>query len=45
VGIVEMLFCTSLVSQVGSGDQPNLSPRRLQLFNTKVIFLKIKKRV
>ena len=31
----EMLFCTSLVAQVGSGDQPNLSPRRLHLINTK----------
>jgi len=36
VSVCEMLFCTSLVAQVGSGDQPNLSPRRLHLLNTKV---------
>lgn len=30
-----MLFCTSLVALVGSGDQPTLSPRRLQIINTK----------
>ncbi|KAJ2791929.1 autophagy protein [Coemansia helicoidea] len=30
-----MLFCTSLVALVGSGDQPSLSPRRLQIINTK----------
>ncbi|KAJ2351246.1 autophagy protein [Coemansia erecta] len=35
IGIVEMLFCTSLVALVGSGDQPALSPRRLQIINTK----------
>ncbi|PVU89747.1 hypothetical protein BB561_005184 [Smittium simulii] len=35
VGIVEMLFCTSLVALVGSGDQPQLSPRRLLIKNTK----------
>ncbi|KAJ2835280.1 autophagy protein [Coemansia erecta] len=35
IGIVEMLFCTSLVALVGSGDQPTLSPRRLQIINTK----------
>ncbi|KAJ2745276.1 autophagy protein [Coemansia sp. BCRC 34301] len=35
IGIVEMLFCTSLVALVGSGDQPSLSPRRLQIINTK----------
>lgn len=34
-GIVEMLFCTSLVALVGLGDQPELSPRRLQIVNTK----------
>jgi autophagy-related protein 18 len=33
--IVEMLFCTSLVALVGLGDQPDLSPRRLQIVNTK----------
>lgn len=34
-GIVEMLFCTSLVALVGAGEQPAYSPRRLQLVNTK----------
>lgn len=34
-GIVEMLFCTSLVALVGLGDQTDLSPRRLQIVNTK----------
>ncbi|OMJ26325.1 Autophagy-related protein 18 [Smittium culicis] len=36
VSIVEMLFCTSLVALVGSGDHPQMSPRRLQIKNTKV---------
>ncbi|KAJ1915888.1 autophagy protein [Mycoemilia scoparia] len=35
IGIVEMLFCTSLVALVGSGSQAALSPRRLQITNTK----------
>jgi hypothetical protein len=35
-GIVEMLFCTSLVALVGAGEQPAFSPRRLQIINTKV---------
>ena len=30
-----MLFCTSLVAIVGIGDQPNSSPRRLKIINTK----------
>eukprot|EP01113_Clastostelium_recurvatum_P037183 TRINITY_DN5405_c0_g1_i5.p1 TRINITY_DN5405_c0_g1~~TRINITY_DN5405_c0_g1_i5.p1 ORF type:complete len:417 (-),score=130.95 TRINITY_DN5405_c0_g1_i5:30-1280(-) len=30
-----MLFSTSLVAIVGAGDQPQLSPRRLQVLNTK----------
>ncbi|WVR08073.1 hypothetical protein IAU60_005119 [Kwoniella sp. DSM 27419] len=35
-GIVEMLFCTSLVALVGAADtQPNNSPRKLQIVNTK----------
>ncbi|CAG8682792.1 4618_t:CDS:2 [Dentiscutata erythropus] len=34
-GIVEMLFCTSLVALVGAGDHPSFSPRRLQITNTK----------
>jgi autophagy-related protein 18 len=34
-GIVEMLFCTSLVAIVGSVDHPSRSPRTLQIINTK----------
>ncbi|WVQ66060.1 uncharacterized protein L199_004238 [Kwoniella botswanensis] len=35
-GIVEMLFCTSLVALVGAADtQPSNSPRKLQIVNTK----------
>jgi autophagy-related protein 18 len=32
-GIVEMLFCTSLIALVGSA--PDSSPRKLQIVNTK----------
>lgn len=35
-GIVEMLFSTSLVALVGAADQPESSPRKLQIVNTKV---------
>lgn len=35
MGLVEMLFCTSLVALSGSGDNPKLSPRKLQIINTK----------
>lgn len=35
MGIVEMLFCTSLIAVVGMGDQPQNSPRRLKIVNTK----------
>lgn len=31
-----MLFQTSLVALVGIGDEPTMSPRRLQIINTKV---------
>ncbi|KAM5541888.1 hypothetical protein V8D89_004617 [Ganoderma adspersum] len=34
-GIVEMLFCTSLLALVGAADQPQSSPRKLQIVNTK----------
>jgi autophagy-related protein 18 len=34
--IVEMLFCTSLLALVGAADQPQSSPRKLQIVNTKV---------
>lgn len=36
-GIVEMLFCTSLIALVGAADQPSSSPRKLQIVNTKVV--------
>jgi autophagy-related protein 18 len=39
IGIVEMLFCTSLVALVGAGEQPAFSPRHLQIINTKVLLL------
>ncbi|ODV61706.1 phosphoinositide binding protein ATG18 [Ascoidea rubescens DSM 1968] len=35
IGIIEMLFSSSLLAIVGLGDQPNMSPRRLKLINTK----------
>lgn len=35
MGIVEMLFCTSLIAIVGLGDQPSMTPRRLKIINTK----------
>ncbi|KAF5320604.1 hypothetical protein D9611_013710 [Ephemerocybe angulata] len=34
-GIVEMLFCTSLIALVGAADQAQSSPRKLQIVNTK----------
>eukprot|EP00744_Colponema_vietnamica_P022216 GILI01031883.1.p1 GENE.GILI01031883.1~~GILI01031883.1.p1 ORF type:complete len:373 (-),score=5.05 GILI01031883.1:66-1184(-) len=34
IGVVEMLYCTSLVALVGAGEQPACSPRRLILWNT-----------
>ncbi|KAF7318053.1 WD40 repeat-like protein [Mycena chlorophos] len=34
-GIVEMLFCTSLIALVGVPDTPTSSPRKLQIVNTK----------
>jgi len=36
IAICEMLFQTSLVALVGIGDEPTMSPRRLQITNTKV---------
>lgn len=35
IGLCEMLFSSSLVSVVGSGDDPSLSPRKLLIVNTK----------
>lgn len=34
-----MLFCTSLIALVGAADQPQSSPRKLQIVNTKVRLL------
>mmetsp|Transcript_19788 Transcript_19788/g.27622 ORF Transcript_19788/g.27622 Transcript_19788/m.27622 type:complete len:396 (+) Transcript_19788:84-1271(+) len=35
VGICEMLFCSSLVAVVGSGDDATMTPRKLHMMNTK----------
>ncbi|GEQ71708.1 hypothetical protein JCM33374_g5394 [Metschnikowia sp. JCM 33374] len=35
VGIVEMLYCTSLVAVVGLGEEIGSSPRKLKILNTK----------
>lgn len=35
VGVVAMLFSTSLVALSGSGESPAFSPRRIQMRNTK----------
>lgn len=35
IGIVEMLFSTSLIAIAGIGDQPAMSPRRLKIINSK----------
>ncbi|KAH3671775.1 hypothetical protein WICMUC_004566 [Wickerhamomyces mucosus] len=35
IGIIEMLFQTSLIVISGIGDQPSMSPRRLKILNTK----------
>ncbi|GAX73703.1 hypothetical protein CEUSTIGMA_g1155.t1 [Chlamydomonas eustigma] len=34
IGVVEMLFCSSIVAYVGAGEQPALTPRRLTVLNT-----------
>ncbi|KAJ1503820.1 autophagy protein [Coelomomyces lativittatus] len=38
IGIIEMLFNTSLIALVGAGEQPTHSPRRLQIMNIKVVY-------
>jgi autophagy-related protein 18 len=38
IAICEMLFQTSLVALVGIGDEHTMSPRKLQITNTKVQF-------
>jgi len=35
IGRVEMLYCTSLLALVGSGDQPGSSPRKFKLWNSQ----------
>lgn len=35
IGIVEMLYCTSLVAIVGLGEEIGSSPRKLRIINTK----------
>lgn len=35
IGLIEMLYCTSLVAIVGLGDEPGSSPRKLKIINTK----------
>ena len=39
IAICEMLFQTSLVTLVGIGDEHTMSPRKLQITNTKVCIL------
>lgn len=34
VGLIEMLFNTSLLALVGSGEQPSFSPRKVVVYNT-----------
>lgn len=34
IGLIQMLFSTSLVGIVGTGEHPSSSPRKLQLYNT-----------
>ncbi|KAG2731640.1 hypothetical protein G9P44_005227 [Scheffersomyces stipitis] len=35
VGIIEMLYCTSLLAIVALGEEPGSSPRKLKIVNTK----------
>lgn len=35
IGLINMLYCSSLIALVGAGDQPAFSPRRLRLWNTQ----------
>jgi autophagy-related protein 18 len=35
IGLVEMLYCTSLLAVVGQGNEPGSSPRKLRIINMK----------
>ncbi|KAK6457506.1 autophagy-related protein 18 [Scheffersomyces xylosifermentans] len=35
IGIIEMLYCTSLIAIVALGEEPGSSPRKLKIINTK----------
>lgn len=35
IGKIEMLYCTSLLTLVGSGEQPGSSPRKFRLWNSQ----------
>ncbi|KAK6202397.1 autophagy-related protein 18 [Scheffersomyces amazonensis] len=35
IGIIEMLYCTSLIAVVALGEEPGSSPRKLKIINTK----------
>jgi autophagy-related protein 18 len=35
IGKIEMLYCTSLLALVGSGEQPGSSPRKFRLWNSQ----------
>ncbi|KAK6461955.1 autophagy-related protein 18 [Scheffersomyces coipomensis] len=35
IGIIEMLYCTSLIAVVALGEEPGSSPRKLRIINTK----------
>ena len=44
IAICEMLFQTSLVALVGIGDEHTMSPRKLQITNTKVHLIHLETR-
>ena len=44
IAICEMLFQTSLVALVGIGDEHTMSPRKLQITNTKVHLIDLEAR-
>jgi len=44
IAVCEMLFQTSLVALVGIGDEHTMSPRKLQITNTKVHLIDLEAR-